>query len=188
MPPKGSHPTVLRVDGPIVIDFGNGVRIQLSPAGLAQASGGSNATPVPKGKPGRRPGPATLKLVEAMQADAKAGGPRSRTEYVALLQDAGGPKTPNGAGLIVLREAKRIFGGPLGRGKKAKATGGRHGHGRQASPATALLREKLAADKAAGGLRDAAHYLRWLMDQKGHGLGLKAGRPIVYRELRAAKT
>jgi hypothetical protein len=49
------------------------------------------------------------------------------------------------------------------------------------------LRQKLAQDKAAGQLRDAKHYLSWLMDQPGTKLGIKPARPIVYRELRALK-
>ncbi len=154
---------------------------------MAPAPISSNAASIPKGRPGRKPGPATVKLVEAMRADAKAGGPRSRAQYVALLQDAGGPKTPNGAGLIVLREAKRIFGGPLGRGRKPKAKRGRRGGGRQPSPATGLLREKLRKDKAAGELRDAPYYVRWAVDQPGLNMGLKGVRPIVYRELRSVK-
>ncbi|HUR25000.1 MAG TPA: hypothetical protein VM327_03175 [Candidatus Thermoplasmatota archaeon] len=50
-----------------------------------------------------------------------------------------------------------------------------------------LLREKLTHDKAAGNLRDAKHYLAWLMDQPGTKLGIKPARPIVYRELHAMK-
>jgi hypothetical protein len=162
------------------------MRIQLSPVGMAQELPGALPSKPPRGKAGRKPGPATVKLIQAMQADAQAGAPRSRVEYISLLQAAGGPKTPNGAGLIVLREAKRIFGGPLGRGKKAQSS--RRGAGRQASPATAVLREKLKADKAAGPLREPVHYIRWLVDQPGVKIGLKGARPIVYRELRAAKT
>lgn len=120
-----------------------------------------------------------------MQADHARGSQRSRAEYLHVLRENGGPSSANAAGIIVLREAKRIFGKPLGRGKKNAK--GKRGGGRQPSPATAMLREKLTHDKTSGDLRDAAHYLRWLMDQKGHGLGLKGARPIVYRELRTAK-
>ncbi len=112
--------------------------------------------------------------------------PRSRNDYLAALRGAGHKGSDNSAALIINREAKRIFGAPLVRGHKAKSGEGRKG-GRQTSPATALLREKLAKDKAAGDVRDASHYLRWVVDQPGVKLGLKQARPIVYRELRAVK-
>lgn len=179
--------TTLRVTGPVVLDWGNGVRIQISPAGIAQAD--APASPARKAA-GRPPSPATLKLREAMQADAQGNGPRPRAEYLELLKTAGGPASENAAGIIVNREAKRTFGHPLGRGKGKAArrggAGGRRG-GRQASPATAALRAKLQADKADGGLRDPPHYVRWLVDQPGVKLGLKQARPVVYRELRAAR-
>jgi hypothetical protein len=124
-----------------------------------------------------------------MEADVAAGGPRGRQDYLKILRDAGGPKSSNAAGIIVNREAKRAFGKPLGRGKKgrAKRGKGRRGGGRQPSPATSLLREKLLKDKTAGELRDPPHYVRWVVDQPGVKIGLKAARPIVYRELRAAR-
>ena len=123
-----------------------------------------------------------------MKADASAGRPRSRIQYVQFLQAQGHKASVASAGAIVSREAKRIFGAALGRGRRGKK--GRKGRagGRQASPATAMLREKLKLDKANAGLRDATHYTRWLVDQKGVGIGLKGARPIVYRELRQAKT
>jgi hypothetical protein len=178
-------PTVLHVTGPVVLDWGNGVRIQLSPAGIVVAAG--RQVPMPtKGTPGRKPSPATVKLRETMQADAAAGTQRSRADYLTILTEAGGPKSSNAAGIIVNREAKRAFGHPLGRAKTRKARG-RKG-GRQASPVTVLLREKLHADKTDGGLRDAPHYVRWVVDQPGVKMGLKQARPIVYRELRVARS
>ena len=75
----------------------------------------------------------------------------------------------------------------LGRGKaKARKTTSRGG-GRQPNTGTMLLRQKLAQDKEAGALRDATHYVRWLVDQPGANVGLKGARPIVYRELCNAK-
>jgi hypothetical protein len=137
---------------------------------------------------GRPPSPATIKLREAMQADAPR--PRTRAEYLKLLLDAGGPKSSNAAGIIVNREAKRIFGGSLGRGTGTRKARGRRGGrkgGRQASPGTVALREKLQADRAKGELRDPPHYVRWLVDQPGVKMGLKQARPVVYRELRLAR-
>lgn len=184
--------TVLKVEGPVVLDWGNGVRIQLSPAGIASPpTGAASASPGPRRTAGRPPSPATMRLREAMQTDAQANRPRTRAEYLALLGEAGGPRSPNAAGIIVNREAKRTFGRPLGRGKaKARKAGGRDGRkrGRHASPGTVALREKLQADKAKGELRDPSHYVRWLVDQPGVKMGLKQARPLVYRERRAVGT
>lgn len=177
--------------GPVVLDWGNGVRIQISPAGIASAQAGASPVASPRKAAGRPPSPATMRLREAMQADAQGGGPRSRQDYLEVLKGAGGPASPNAAGIIVNREAKRIFGRPLGRGKaKAGRRDGRAAgrrRGRQASPATAALRAKLQADKGGAGLRDPPHYVRWLVDQPGVKMGLKQARPVVYRELRTAR-
>lgn len=179
--------TILHVTGPVVLDWGNGVRIQISPAGIASAHAGASPVASPRKAAGRPPSPTTMRLREAMQADAQGGRPRSRQDYLEVLKGAGGPASANAAGIIVNREAKRIFGRPLGRGKaKAGRRGGRKG-GRQASPGTAALRAKLQADKGGGGLRDPPHYVRWLVDQPGVKMGLKQARPVVYRELRAAR-
>lgn len=166
------------MNGPVVIDWGNGVRLQLMPVGNAVTA----AQPTGK-RAGRPPSPATVALREAMAGDAARGSPRDRATYIDMLRTAGGPSSANAAGIIVNREAKRAFGHSLGR-KAAKKT---RGAGRQPSPATTLLRERLAKDQAANDLRDAAHYVRWVVDQPGVKLGLKQARPIVYRELRAAK-
>jgi hypothetical protein len=187
MPRAKGAATVLHVQGPVVLDWGNGMRIQLSPVGAMGAAPIASA-PSRKGA-GRPPSAATLALREAMVKDAKAGHPRGRADYLALLKGAGGPASPNAAGIIVNREAKRAFGHPLGRGKgasKGARKGARRG-GRQASPATAALRARLAEDAAKGALRDAPFYVRWVIDQPGVKLGLKGARPIVYRELRAAR-
>jgi len=178
--------TVLHVNGPIILDWGNGIRLQLSPAGAVQPLPASPAVST-KGRAGRKPSPATVALISAMQADSAAGRPRSRAAYVQVLKAQGHKGSDASAGAIVAREAKRVFGKPLGRGKKGRKGPGRRGGGRQASPATAMLREKLKLDRAGEGLRDATYYTRWVVDQKGAGIGLKGARPIVYRELRQAK-
>lgn len=158
------------------------MRLTLSPAGAIAPSPVADVKA--RGKAGRRPSPATQALIAAMTADG--GHPRSRSDYLDVLRQAGHKGSDNSADLIINREAKRIFGGRLGRGRKANVGKGRKG-GRQASPATAILREKLAKDKASGELRDAPHYLRWVVDQPGVELGLKQARPIVYRELRQVR-
>lgn len=159
------------------------MRLTLSPAGLATPSPASAAA---KGRAGRKPSPATQALITVLAADAAVGKARSRAEYLAALREAGHKGSDLSASVIVSREAKRAFGRPLGRGGGKQRARGRKG-GRQPSPATTLLREKLAHDKGAGGLRDAPHYLRWVVDQPGVKLGLKQARPVVYRELRLAR-
>ena len=132
--------------------------------------------------------PATLKVRAAMERDHAAGRMSDRVQYLGVLRKGGHKGGDASAYVILNREAKRAFGRTLGRGKglKRKARGGAK-RGRQPAPETVLLRQKLAHDKAAGQLRDAKHYLAWLMDQPGTKRGIKPARPIVYRELRAFK-
>jgi hypothetical protein len=123
-----------------------------------------------------------------MERDHAAGRMGDRAQYMGVLRKTGHKGGEASAYVILNREAKRAFGRTLGRDKGLKRTprGGAK-RGRQPAPETVLLREKLAHDKAAGQLRDAKHYLTWLMDQPGTKLGIKPARPIVYRELRAIK-
>lgn len=180
--------TVLKVTGPVVLDWGNGIRLQISPAGAVGPV--APAALKPKGRAGRKPSPATVALQAEMAEDARAGRQRKRAAYIQILKDHGHKASAASASVIVSREAKRAFGKTLGRGRKGKAkrAKGRRGGGRQASPATTLLREKLQKDKAAGQLRDPPHYVRWVVDQPGVKIGLKTARPIVYRELHRAKS
>lgn len=162
------------------------MRLQISPVGLQVAAPAVSA--VAKGRPGRKPSPATLQLIQAMEADKATGKPGSTQAYLGILMAADPKRSEGAARQIVQREAKRIFGATLGRAKgKGRRKGGRRGGGRQPNPVTVMLREKLAKDKEAGGLRDASHYVRWVVDQPGIKVGLKGARPIVYRELRAVR-
>jgi hypothetical protein len=86
------------------------------------------------------------------------------------------------ASLIVSQEARRVFGKNLPRDRKAPTEPS--ARGRKPTPESLLLREQLQEDKEAGGLRDASHYVRWLVAQRGVDKGLKQLRPTVYRELR----
>lgn len=121
-----------------------------------------------------------------MEKDQAAGVMRDRAHYLSMLRKAGHQGGEASAYVILNREAKQAFGRTLGRarGLKRKARGGGK-RGRAPAPETVLLRTKLQADKAAGKLHDAKHYLTWLMDQPGTKMGIKPARPIVYRELRA---
>jgi len=71
----------------------------------------------------------------------------------------------------------------LSRGRRPTSKGGPRG--RKPSTATTMLREKLAKDKDAKALREAAFYIRWLVDKAN--IGLKQAQPVVYRELRALR-
>lgn len=163
------------------------MRLQISPVGVAAVVTSPSVEKVKtRQRPGRKPSPETQALIAAMGADHAAGKPKRTSDYITLLKHADPKKSDGAASQIVRREAKRIFGSVISRAPKAKASSSGQ-RGRKASPATGILREKLATDKASGAVRDASYYLRWLMDQKGIGVGLKGGRPIVYRELRAAR-
>ena len=172
------HAQVLRVSGPIILEWPDGTKLQLSPVGTSPTQNRQSR------KPGRRPSPATQALIQAMASDASGSGPRSNDEYRQLLERAGHKSKATAQG-IVAREARRIFGRPLGRARKPQARATRRG--RKPNPATLLLRERIAADKTNGTLREPPHYVRWIVDQPGIKMGLKAVRPIVYRELRAAR-
>lgn len=173
---------VIKVRGPVVLEFPDGTRVRIDPAATPKAIKA-------KGKPGRPMSPATLKVRAAMQRDHSVGSMQDRNHYLGILRKGGHKGGEASAYVILNREAKRAFGRTLGRrkGLTRKRTGGGK-RGRHPAPETMLLREKLAHDKAAGGLRDAKHYLGWLMDQPDTKMGIKPARPIVYRELRAAKS
>ncbi|HEX2066125.1 MAG TPA: hypothetical protein VHI93_04860 [Candidatus Thermoplasmatota archaeon] len=82
----------------------------------------------------------------------------------------------------------RIQPGPYGKGisltplPRSRAEGS--GKGRPPRPSTLDLRQRLAADKAAGKLRPASDYVQWVMarDPGAPRLGVQQ---TVYRELRA---
>jgi hypothetical protein len=175
---------VLQVKGTVVLQWPDGMRIAISPpSGRPDASAPEPPAPTP-GRRGRKPSPATQTLIDAMAADAAKGTPRSSADYLAILQGAGHNGSPTSARLIINREAKRAFGRNLRRAPSPKPAKRAPG-GRGPSPATAELRAKLMADKAGSGVRDAGHYIRWLVDQAN--IGIKKARPIVYRELRAVR-
>ncbi|HUR62422.1 MAG TPA: hypothetical protein VM286_08690 [Candidatus Thermoplasmatota archaeon] len=173
---------VIKVKGPLMLEFPDGTRVRIDPAKAPKS------VTAPAGRPGRPLSPATVAMKAAMEHDKRAGKVRERTHYFGILRDSGHTGSEASAYLIVSREAKRVFGTSLPRQKGLKrarrAGGGKRG--RRPSHETELLRGKMAADKASTGLKDARQYLAWLMDQPGVTLGLKQARPIVYRELRAA--
>lgn len=168
---------VIRVTGPLTLEFSDGTRIRIDPAKPAKG---------PSAPRGRPLSPATVEMKAAMERDHRAGKVRDRAHYLGILRNAGHKSSEASAYIIVSREAKRVFGKNLGRqkGLKRKSSGGKT-RGRRPSLETELLRGRIASDHANGGVKDARQYLSWLMDQPGVTLGLKQARPIVYRELRA---
>lgn len=175
---------VIKVKGPVMLEFPDGTRVRIDPAKAPKLA------KEPVGRPGRPLSPATVTMKAAMERDHRAGKMRDRAHYVGILREAGHQSSEASANLIVSREAKRVFGKNLHRQKglkrARKAGGGKRG--RRASHETELLRAKIAADKGSGGVKESRQYLAWLMDQPGVTLGLKQARPIVYRELRAARS
>lgn len=119
-----------------------------------------------------------------MQQDKAAGKQRSKAEYVGILQNAGHAASTNSAAAIVAREAKRILGAPLGRGRRGKVGRPR---GRKGAPFLPALRERLESDRAKGELRTAGQYVHWVVGLPGVKMGLIQARPVVYRELRRVK-
>ncbi len=170
---------VVKVTGPVMLEFSDGTRVRIDPAKVPKVA-------ETRGRPGRPLSPATLKVRSAMEKDHAAHAMRPREAYLAILRKAGHTGGDASANVILNREAKKAFGRTLGRsrGLKRRPHGGAK-RGRAPAPETVMLREKLQADKAAGKLGDAKHYLSWLMDQPDAKLGIKPARPIVYRELRA---
>lgn len=193
------EPKVIRLDGPVILDWGNGIRMQLEPV-VAPAGARAKAERAPAnagagGRRGRKPSPATQALITAMEADKAAGMQRQRAEYLGVLHGAGYDGSEAGANQILMREAKRIFGHTLGRRGPAKKSAKRKSAkkateaeaGRRSSVATQLARGRVEADAAKGELQDATHYVRWLVRQEKANVGLKGARPIVYRELRRVR-
>lgn len=165
---------------------GSLVRIQPGPYGK-----GISVTPL--GRPsaraagkGRPPRPSTIELRERLAADHAAGRLRAASDYVDWVAARDPKASRTGLQQTVYRELRAFGAKPTGAGtarRRGKGPGGPRG--RQPNPATLLLREKLGKDKEAGGLREPNVYIRWLVEKTD--MGLKKVRPIVYRELRAAK-
>lgn len=83
----------------------------------------------------------------------------------------------------------RIRPGPYGKGlsiipgpSPGEGSGQR---GRKPRPGTIKLRARLEKDSQKGQLRDAAHYVKWMLKQDPD-VGLATARQIVYRERRSA--
>jgi hypothetical protein len=186
---KATSATPLAGKMTFTLPDGSLVRIQPGPYGK-----GISVTPLghpaarSQGK-GRPPRASTLELRERLAADHAGGRLRAASEYVDWVASRDPKASRAGLQQTVYREL-RAFGAKGGGRRKAKGaagpgagsgTGGTRG--RAPNPATLLLREKLAKDREAGGVKEPTVYIRWLVEKSD--LGLKKVRPIVYRELRA---
>lgn len=170
----------IRIRGAVKLQFEDGSTLIFSPAKPAQARSRTLDA-----KQGRPPSPATLALRAELEKNKVTGTVRSRAEYLQLLRDAGYKGSPSGAYLIVRREVRNILGKAIPKATKRPKSGPARRGGRRAGTETELLRKRLAQDSEGSGIRDASHYVRWLVDQNGVSKGLKQLRPIVYREMRA---
>jgi integrase/recombinase XerD len=143
---------------------------------------------------GPKPSTGTMMVRKAMRQDKRAKTTRPRAEYLSLL-GAGRSRSPQAANQILNREAKRIFGKPLGReahlprpvGKKPKATlaglaasGRKVRKGRQPGLGTVKLREAMQEDAAAKRVRPRAEYLEILAS--GGARSAHAADQILNRE------
>lgn len=166
--------------------YGKG--ISLVPLGNNGAKVASRATANGRGR-GRPPNPSTDQLRVMLRKDAAAGKLHEASHYIDWLSGIEKKAKATTIQQTVYRELRQVRGGkPAKRGRAGsrKAKGAKSdgsGPGRQPHPATLQLREKLSKDKPE--LKDASHYIRWLVDAAG--IGLRQARPIVYRELRAAR-
>ncbi|MFO1532782.1 MAG: hypothetical protein ABR562_03650 [Thermoplasmatota archaeon] len=159
----------------------HGKGISIVPQGGAprRAAGGTG-----RGR-GRPPRPSTLELRVMLAKDAAAEGLQQSSHYIDWLV-AKEPKVARTTlQQTVYREMRAVGAPKAGRKGRKAARAGTGARGRAPHPATLLLREKLAKDGAAGALQAPAAYIRWVVDKAD--IGIRQARPIVYRELRAAK-
>ncbi|HUR24999.1 MAG TPA: hypothetical protein VM327_03170 [Candidatus Thermoplasmatota archaeon] len=110
---------VIKVRGPVMLEFPDGTRVRIDPVSAAK-------TVKPKGKPGRPMAPATLKVRAVMERDHATGHMGDRSQYLGILRKAGHQGGDASAYVILNREAKRAFGRSLGRrkGLQRKVRGG----------------------------------------------------------------
>jgi hypothetical protein len=132
--------------------------------------------------PGRPPRASTVALREMLARDAGSGRLKVSSHYIDWLS-AQEPKSKRTTLQQTVYREMRSVAPKRGPGRRKGGKGGQAG--RQPHPGTVILRERLAKDRSGDGLQDASHYVRWLVDKAN--LGIKQARPIVYRELRAAK-
>lgn len=176
--PDGSTVTIR--PGP----YGKG--ISLVPRGAA--TGRANPRTGSGNGRGRPPRPSTLELRALLQKDAAGAGLKPAAHYIEWLV-AKEPKVGRTTlQQTAYREIRAAGGAPRHNGRRKKA--GKQeargaGAGRKPNEATTLLRERLHKDREAGGFQEPAAYIRYLVDKAN--IGIKQARPIVYRELRAAK-
>jgi len=177
---------------------GRGASVSLRPSGAARGTGGGAGT----GRRGRPPRASTVALRNLIQADMQKGNVKPARDYFEWLVRRDPEVAEATARQVVYRELRLAgarpapsSGGRRGRPAKRGRKGGRKAaaaaaegearRGRQPSEATRMLREQIQKDLQGGGVKDAASYVRWLVDAAD--LGIRQARPLVYRELRASR-
>jgi len=184
----------MELTGPVDVGLPDGSTVTIRPGpygkGLSvipRASRGARSVPrrAGTGSRGRPPRPSTLELRTMLQKDAAGAGLKPAIHYIEWLVAKEPKVTRTTLQQTAYREIRAMGGAPRHNGRHKKGSAKASAAGRRPNPATAILRERLEKDSAGNGLQDAAAYIRYLVDKAN--IGIKQARPIVYRELRAAK-
>ena len=180
-------PSLLRITGPIILDWGNGMRLQIGPPEANNTAPAPVATPaVVALRRGRKPNPSTQALIEVLRVDAAAGKRQDRKAYLKILRSAGHKGSPESANQIVKRELARCFpNGSTIRAAKAVAPKRNRKAGRKPGPATQALIKVLQQD-AASTHRQATDVYVGVLRRAGHEGSDDGARQIVAREVKRA--
>ncbi|MEA3189753.1 MAG: hypothetical protein QOD77_335 [Thermoplasmata archaeon] len=176
----------------LVLKDGTSVLVQAGPYGKGvsivpvrpRVAGRARREGAGTGKAGRPPRPSTLELREVLAKDAASHKLHPASHYLEWLVGKEPKSKRTTLAQTVYRELRAVGGAPRARRRKGGADAGGK-RGRAPHPATVALREKLVKDRDSGQVKEASHYVKWVVDKAG--IGLKQARPIVYRELRAVQ-
>jgi hypothetical protein len=186
-------PDPVRLEGKVDLQLPDGSHLSIEPGpggkGVSIVPGPSTTGATSFGGKGRPPRGSTLELRRLLQEDATMGAIRPARQYLDWMTDREPTARTNSLQQIVYRELRALRAQHPGLRLPSDGTGadkaGKRGPGRRAHPVTIMLREKIARDRAAGQLREPTHYIREIVQEAN--IGIKRARPIVYRELRAAR-
>lgn len=182
-----AKPSVLQLTGPIILDWGNGMRLQIGPLEASPKATAPVVAPAAVAlRRGRKPGPGTQALIEILHVDAAVGKRQDRKAYLKILRNAGHEGSLESAKQVVNRELHRVFpnGSTTPVGKAVAPKGNRKG-GRKPGPATQALVKVLQHDAASTTRQATAIYLG-VLRRAGHEGSEDSARQIVAREVRRA--
>lgn len=168
---------VVHAKGPVEIHWPNGFVITVTSGGIV---GGPQEIKRSVGRPASQ---ATLALRERIKADAAADKLGNSSHYLEFFRKQNPTTSPGSAYQIVRRELRVVGESRVRRGRPAAARRGKGG--RPISPTRLQLRQKILADKQAGGVKDVKAYADWLIDHD-EKVGLKEAKRVVRAELKAA--